>query len=489
MSFGPPPSPFTQSQRAAEERRSRRARVWACAALALVAVAGAGGWFLIAGSPDGSDPGVGNKAAAVQQAPDDIRETVEKRPRGAAGHLVASIQDRGVKPDRDQETPGTWATDSVLVKGNDDALEAVDIGSGDEAWRQNLAGPICAWTKHVTVDGRTAIVFKDKKDDGTCNQLAFFDLDSGKKLWQVAIPWKESTFGTPPNVTMTRGVVSSAWENGSSGYDMKSGKRLWERKRTAECRAGGFAGGKALLLRLDCKTSIYEPSRKVVAKIDPRTGEEKWRYDVAEGVGLVFIVSSEPPVLAIAAGEDGISDLISLDKRGKYRATVRLDGGHYEVDCDSGVIYSAVDDCSDIAVGMDQVFINSSEELGGSSHHTNRIVSFDLGTAKPVVKFEAGPDQLIYPVRMSGDQLLAFRTGTDNYAPFSLMSLDPRTGKEKAFFYFNVLNEAKSLTYTKFSDVVVENGRIFFGSNMVRGEVVKGKPVPQWLAFGVGSAG
>ncbi|MFB6857742.1 outer membrane protein assembly factor BamB family protein [Streptomyces sp. NPDC001940] len=488
MSFGPPPSPFTQSQRVAEERRSRRVRVWACAALALVAVVCVGGWFLIAGLP-GGDSGTGNKAAAVQQDPEDIRETVEKRPRGTtAGHLVASIQDRGVKPNQDQETPGTWATDKVLVKGNDDALVAVEIDSGDEAWSQDLGGSICAWTKHVTVDGRTAVVFRDKKKDGACNRLAFFDLNSGKKLWQVVIPWKKSVFGNLPNVAMTSGVVSSAWESGSSGYDMKSGKRLWERKKTAKCREGGFAGGKALLLRLDCATSDYEPLRKIV-KIDPRTGEEKWIYAVAESVRLVFIVSSEPPVLAVAAGEEEVSDLISLDERGKYRATVRLDGGHYEVNCDAGVVYSAVDDCDNIAVGGDQVFITSGEEIGGSSHQTNRIVSFDLGTAKPVVKFEAGPDQLIYPVRMSGDKLLAFRTGTDNYAPFSLMSLDPRTGKEEPFFYFTVLNEAKSLTYTKFSDVVVENGRIFFGSNMVRGEVVKGKPVPQWLAFGVGRAG
>ncbi|MFB6671807.1 PQQ-binding-like beta-propeller repeat protein [Streptomyces sp. NPDC056390] len=472
----------------AEERRNRRAKVWGSAALALVAVVCVGGWFLIAGLPGSDDSEADNKAASAKQAPDDVRETVEKRPSGAAGHLVASIQDRGVKPDQNQETPGTWATDKVLIKGNDDALDAVEINSGDEAWSQDLPGPICAWTKHITVDGRTAIVFKDKKEDGTCNQLAFFDLDTGKKLWQAVIPWKESAFASFPNVTMTRGVVSSAWGEGSSGYDMKSGKLRWQRKETGKCRAGGFAGGKDLLLRVDCWTAGHEPIYKI-ARIDPLTGKEKWRYDVSDGVGLVFLVSSEPAVLAVAAGEAGVSDLISLDEKGKYRATVRLDGGHYEVNCDDGIVYSAVDDCSDIAVGGDQVFITSGEDIGGSSHHTNRIVSFDLGTAKPVVKFEAGPDQLIYPVRMSGGQLLAFRTGTDNYAPFSLMSLDPRTGKEKAFFYFNVLNEAKSLTYTKFSDVIVENGRIFFGSNMVRGESIKGKSVPQWLAFGVGSAG
>ncbi|MER5952775.1 PQQ-binding-like beta-propeller repeat protein [Streptomyces sp. NPDC001893] len=488
MSFGPPPSPFTQSQRVAEERRSRRAKVWGSAALVLVAVICVGGWFLIAGLPGSGDSEADSKAAVAKQAPDDVRETVEKRPSGTAGHMVASVQDRGAKPDQNQETPGTWATDKVLVKGNGDALEAAEINSGNEAWSQDLAGPICAWTKHVTVDGRTAIVFKDKKEDGACNQLAFFDLDTGKKLWQVVIPWKEFGFAGFPNVTMTRGVVSSAWVKGSSGYDMKSGKLLWERKETGKCRAGGFAGGKNLLLRIDCPTANYESIYKI-ARIDPLTGEERWRYSVSDGVGLVFIVSSEPAVLAVAAGEAGVSDLISLDEKGKYRATVRLDGGHYEVNCDDAIVYSAVDDCSDIAVGGDQVFITSGEEIGGSSHQTNRIVSFDLGTAKPVVKFEAGPDQLIYPVRMSGDKLLAFRTGTDNYAPFSLMSLDPRTGKEEPFFYFTVLNEAKSLTYTKFSDVVVENGRIFFGSNMVRGEVVKGKPVPQWLAFGVGSAG
>ncbi|MEU6659926.1 PQQ-binding-like beta-propeller repeat protein [Streptomyces sp. NPDC046821] len=423
-----------------------------------------------------------------KQAPDDVRQTLEEAPGGGAGRLVSSIQDAGARRDDEQQTPGTWATDKVLVKGNDNALVAVKVNSGDDAWRHDLAGPICATMKHVTVDGRTAVMFKDKKKDGTCNQLALFDLNSGKKLWQVVVPWK-GKYIPLPNVTMTRGVVSTAWWHGSSGYDLNTGKLRWTHKATGECHDSGFAGGKGLLLRIECLVgSDYEPVY-TVAKIDPLTGKQAWRYDVADGVNLVYLVSSEPPVIAVAAGDPSISDLISLDEKGKYRATIRLDGGHYDLYCDDGIINSAVDDCSDVAVGDGQVFINSGEEVGKLNHITNRIVSFDLGTGKPVVKFEAGRDQMIYPIRMSGDQLLAFRRGTDNYAPFSLVSLDPGTGKETVYFYFTVLGEAMGLTYTKYSDVVVENGRIFFGSDTVRGEVIKGQPVPEWLAFGVGSAG
>ncbi|MFE0805510.1 hypothetical protein [Streptomyces sp. NPDC058812] len=73
--------------------------------------------------------------------------------------------------------------------------------------------------------------------------------------------------------------------------------------------------------------------------------------------------SSEPAVLAVAGGDTEITDPLSLDDKGRHRATISLRNRAYVADCactDSLVI----DDCPTIAVGAGQVFVRS-KDTGG----------------------------------------------------------------------------------------------------------------------------
>lgn len=106
-----------------------------------------------------------------------------------------------------------------------------------------------------------------------------------------------------------------------------------------------------------------------------------------------------------------------------------------------------MDNCPTIVVGDGQVFLMSREDPDGTIvNNSNWIIGFDLATGKTVKKFESGRDQLLYPLRMSGDQLLALRESSDHITPMGLVSLNPRTGKETPYLYFDLPSEAWTLT-------------------------------------------
>jgi hypothetical protein len=118
--------------------------------------------------------------------------------------------------------PGTWATGRILAKGIAHRIVGLRIEPGydETAWTLELDGHICATSNHVTVDDRTAVVVQPRKPKGSktagvCDEVVFFDLDTGKKLWQKKMPSADAAYVTNTNLTLTRGVVAVAWGHGS----------------------------------------------------------------------------------------------------------------------------------------------------------------------------------------------------------------------------------------------------------------------------------
>lgn len=463
-------------------------------AAAVVAALGAGAGLLTYATDDDPAPARAT-SAAVAQHPDDVRETVEKPPRSTGGRMAFRFSSDDVGPGENTEMPGLWATDKILAKGINRTLVGFEIGKdvapGDETWRVRLDGPICGTTHHVTADGRTAVLYRaDTGEEALCDHVAFVDLDTGRKLWQTALPPSgvRRSSETLPSVTMTRGTVAVTWGKGSSAYDMASGKELWKKRRTDGCRDTGSAGGKALLIRDTCfvKKTLDDMFR--VRKVDPRSGKAEWTYDVTKGVRDVYLMSSEPAVLATAAGDVNISDLITLDENGEYGATIRLGSGTYVADCDSQTNYNTIDDCPSVVVGDGQVFLESREDPDQTAEaNSNWIIGFDVSTGRTTKKFESGPNQLLHPLRMSGDQLLAYRESTDNIRPYGLVSIDPRTGKETPYYYFGLPIEATILSSPKLVDIRVQNGRLFFGVRAATGPDNGQQKQWVWLVLGIES--
>ncbi|MFD7709232.1 PQQ-binding-like beta-propeller repeat protein [Streptomyces sp. NPDC059785] len=508
MSFGPPSSAYTQSALSSDDRRKNRRRrtalVVAGAAVALAVLVGGGVWLF----RDGDSGSVPADRQAAAQDRLDVRETVEERPASVAGQMAFRFSADDLSPGERYEMPGMWATDKILAKGINRTLVGFALGTdaavGDEQWNLRLAGPVCGVTKRVSVENRTAVLFRSgEDDDALCDRLAFVDLDTGKKLWQAEMPVpgsEDSASQDLPAVTLTHATVAVTWGDGADAYDMDSGERLWRVKAADSCAYVGAGGGRALLTRIRCYngdavSGSNSETTYQVRKLDPRTGKTRWTYEVARNTRGVALVSAEPAVIGISAGDAEITELISLDGQGGHRATIGLKSGRYLGECTEDTDRYTVEDCPTIAVGDDQVFLRSKEtdatgdKQEGAAHVSNWIVGFDLATGNTVKKFESGPDQVLYPLRMSGDRLLALRESNDHISPNGLVSLDPATGEETPYLYFDLPVEGYELTAVEDNDIVVEDGRLFFGRRAATGPTDGSQKAWQWLVLGVGSTG
>ncbi|WP_217250883.1 PQQ-binding-like beta-propeller repeat protein [Streptomyces sp. AC602_WCS936] len=508
MSFGPPPSmpqppPAAQTHERKPGRKARKA-LTALLAVVLVAALGTGGWLLWGGG-DGENASRDEKGATEAQGPLDVRQTVEKQPASTVGEMAFRFSVDDMNPGERVEMPGMWATDRILAKGINKTLVGMRIGTdiepGKEEWKLGLDGPICGYTRHVTGDNRTAVLFRanDWAEDAYCNQVAFVDLDDGRMVWEARFPTSPSGLQSAqdagqdrPSVTLTHDTVAVTWGGGTTAYGMEKGERRWSTTATSPCQDMGAAGGHALIVRQKCWSgdksvpdTSYQYIGYKVRKVDPATGRTVWTYSAAEGIRDLKVASTEPTVLAVAGGDIEITDLLSLDDKGRDRATISLRNGAYVADC-SYTDYLVIDDCPTIAVGADQVFIRSEDQL--EKQVSNWIIGFDLETGNTTKKFDSGPGSLLQPVRMSGGRLLALRLSEDHIAPNALVALDPGTDKQIPYFYFGLPAEAETMTLMNENDIVVQNGRIFFGRKSANGP--SGEQKKQWLylVLGIGSS-
>ncbi|MFF1381692.1 PQQ-binding-like beta-propeller repeat protein [Streptomyces sp. NPDC058308] len=481
MSFGPPPppspSPYTQSTLAVGAREKRRTVFVFGVVLALTAALFAGGWAVWSLTEEKGTA----RASAAQQPPDAIRETVETVPKTPEGQVAVGWTEK-LKEGRSASTKGTWVSGSIAAKSFADVIRGMEIGTAEKKWEIQFAGPLCAVTRHVSVDGRTAVAVPGKRSakeehakgekgarsERPCDHLAVVDIDSGKKLWEEPLPVGDSG-SSSVNVTMTRGTVVASWGRGSAAYDMTTGERLWSDVKARTCNDVGFAGGRGLLALQSCGDSADRLFR--VQKVAPRTGRAEWTHRVAEGIESVYLASSEPAVIAVATGDEGVIDYLhSLDDRGRNRATIPLPDRRYVHNCDE-TFSAEVERCSGVVVGRRQLYMATKPrdmyEPGLTKMPPNEIVAFDLRTGNSVLKFDAKPDRPMYPVRMSGDNVIAYRENA-GAALSSVVSLDPETGKERLLLVLPDDADRPSMDlFANDFDIVYERGTVVFGMKEV----------------------
>ncbi|MEV6948356.1 hypothetical protein AB0N07_41845 [Streptomyces sp. NPDC051172] len=323
---------YAQPAPPAQPPRQKRRPKWPLALLALVLVAALGtGGRLLWGAGDGTKTSNG---AATRQGPLDIRETVEKKPASPTGKMAFRFSVDDLSPGEHYQMPGMWATDKIIAKGINKTVIGLRIGTdatpGDEKWKLPLDGPICGYTRHVTNDHRTAVLFR-ANDLGTafCNHVAFFDLDDGREIWDADFPVSELGDGhgmatggdtqDTPSVTLVHGTVVVTWGGGTDAYRMKDGTRAWETVSSGSCQDMGAAGGGALLVRQQCwndkaPADSTDATTYKARKVDPTTGRVLWTYSAAKGIRDLDIPSAEPPVLVVQAGGIGLSGMLSTPR-------------------------------------------------------------------------------------------------------------------------------------------------------------------------------
>ncbi|MET8690941.1 PQQ-binding-like beta-propeller repeat protein [Streptomyces bauhiniae] len=488
MSFGPPPSVYTESARSADRTRDRRRRrLLGGAAAVVVAVAGAVALWPSAG-------GDAKAAQAVRQAPDEVRETHETAPASPEGELVVQHNEDKLTADT-RYGPGLWATDKLAVRGVATRLEGYRIAPGqdDTAWSLKLDGHLCAVSRDMTADHRTAVVIQPphpgaEAGKGICDEVVFVDLDTGKKLWQRKMPGADFAYVTNTNLALTKGVVAVAWGHGSVAYDMASGEKLWNTS-TGACQDQGYAGGRALLALVKCGQSGDATYR--VQKLDARTGKPRWTYRVSPGVQGVYLPSADPPVLAVEAGDTDVTDLITLDGTdGRRRATISMSG--YEPLCGStgfsGPFFGVLDKCPGLVVGRDRLYVMS-KESDEIDEPANRVVAFDLQKGTMAGKFEGRPFQNVVPLRADGDDLILYRRSIDEVQPAAVVAWNSRTGREKPYLFFHLPEgDEGALSDPEQGQIVYEHGHVFFAAREMERDGKRPK-APVLSVLGVGSAG
>ncbi|WP_076970981.1 hypothetical protein [Streptomyces sparsogenes] len=399
---GPPMAPPPGGGRASRRRRSKSpVGVVVGAAVALALVAG-GVWLAVDG---GSGDGGGGKGG------DSADGAVEAR---VLGKVPMPRVDEMVN------TPGMWVTDKNLVKADVNKIVGYPLTGGAASWEIPLDGELCWSSPRVTEAGLTAVLFQDDaQDNPVCTQVGLVDLKKGKLVWtRQGRETGELASDRPimfDEVSIGGDTVAAGGISGGAAWSV-DGKPLWMPDSDADCSDKGYVGdGSKLVAVRECGES--GSPRLEVQTVDPRTRAVKSSYPVTPGIKYAHVVSTDPLVVGVNAGDSsgsGVSDFLAVDdsaKEGKLLSKFGMGGGKYQADCDA----TKVGGCSEIVVdkAAHALYLATDYRAGAASGPSNEIVAIDLRTGKVTAKADGAEGGPLVPVRLDEDgSLIAYQEAT-----------------------------------------------------------------------------
>uniref|UniRef100_UPI0034DDEF30 outer membrane protein assembly factor BamB family protein n=1 Tax=Streptomyces flavofungini TaxID=68200 RepID=UPI0034DDEF30 len=442
------------------------------AVVAIALIVGGGVWYASSKDDDSKNTaqGADGKGGAT---PPGQGPAKEKAPSDPSAKVLMQLPQPEIPKDQIWTATGSVLTDDVYAKAGVNELNGYDPETGKEKWSVPLPGMTCAMSREVTEDGIAAVVTEEAKrgkkgDYEPCSKVSAIDLKSGKKLWTEGVETNgvQATFKevTISGTTIAAGAGTSS---GGAAWDV-TGKQLWKPK-VGKCQDDGYAGGDQLVAVRKCGS--FGDYKLKVQLIDPKTGNEKWTYPVAEGVDNVKIISTNPVVFGQDTSEitaSGATDVFAIGSNGKLRSKIALEDGKYDHDC--GV--NMINDCHAIAVGNDRLYVPTRQHDGSgeSYNRTNEIVSFSLATGKPTSdRAVAGDNGEIFPIRMDGPNVLAYKAhGYQQGA--QVVSLDGKTMKETKLLVTpssEAVTDAISGMVPKSNELLYADGHLFLGKKLL----------------------
>ncbi|MYW69209.1 PQQ-binding-like beta-propeller repeat protein [Streptomyces sp. SID8379] len=374
---------------------------------------------------------------------------------------------------------GSWLTDRTYAKAGVGKIVGYDPATGKKTWTLPLPGQTCGGTQDVTKDALAAVVSEDaaRPADGshrTCSRITLFDVNTGKKVWTKsvgsgtkAIPFEELSF-SGDTLAVGGGL------RGGAALDVRTGKVLWQ-PMTGSCEDVGYAGGAQLVTVRTC--GDYGHERYEAQLLDPKTGRPKWTYQLAADVESAKVLSTDPVVIGVGRGDNAagtVSGILSMDQSGRLVTEIPVDDEKYDFDCEVG----RVDGCQKIVVGNGRVYLATRQHDGGGDiGTTNEIVSYDLRSGKPTGDRADGGGFGIFPVRMDGGNVLAYKD--DPYGKGArIVSIDPRSMKQTTLLRTptteSVMRALSSMVVGRTgSEVRYSNGRLFLGKSLISAPYAK----------------
>ncbi|WP_156727001.1 outer membrane protein assembly factor BamB family protein [Streptomyces apocyni] len=384
----------------------------------------------------------------------------------------AKVQFQLPLPKVDEETSpldvhGSWITDKVYAKSDDSKIVGYDPDKGSEKWTIDLDGPVCAASRVLTKDNKTAIIHQpdkpteDKKHHG-CTEVVTIDLDTGKKVWTETAKASDRPLRFD-EVTIAGDTVAAGGTGGGAAWGIADGKLRWKPKVTDTCYDGGYGGGEALVVVRKCGS--YDDRKVEIQYLNPTTGAVKSTYKMADGIEYAHVVSTEPVVVAAKLDTEARGyDYFALDvsgKEAKVRSKITAPGDQYGARCAA----TDVADCRGQVVSDDKLYLPTAGEFGKS----NAIVSFDLATGKSTGdKVDAGEKWEFQPLRMDGDNILAYK-----FPPYDqggqVVTIDPNTMKETLLLQMPADRSIRSVE-TGFlfdhSEFLYQDGRLYLSKQL-----------------------
>ncbi|MDX2728672.1 PQQ-binding-like beta-propeller repeat protein [Streptomyces sp. PA03-2a] len=416
------------------------------------------------GDKDGGDSGIGG--GGKEKVPANTKSTVAfQLPEPKVGDVTT--------------VDGSWLTDKAYVKTGVDEIVGYDKVKGTKLWSVPLEGQLCAASRHMSKDYRTAVVFEESKPTKAkkyppCNQVGGIDLNTGKLMWSKSVT--AATSGDEPvrfdEVTLSGITVAAGGTEGGAAFDLNTGAERWKPKvGTDGCYDKGYGGGDALAVVRKCGT--YDNPQLVIQALNPTTGAPLSSFKMPPGVEYASIVSTKPLVVAADVGDtagdgSGISDFFSIDaSTGKLLTKIAADGEKYAARCGS----TEVETCQQLAVGNNRLYLPTEEHEGtGDYGDTNEIVSFDLTTGKPTSdKADAGDRYTMFPIRMDGSNIIAYKVPPYDKGG-QIVSIDGSTFKQTVLME-NPGDESVRDAETSFSmdyaEILYSDGRMYISEVMV----------------------
>jgi outer membrane protein assembly factor BamB len=284
-------------------------------------------------------------------------------------------------------------------------------------------------------------------------------------VWEKPIPGSD-TFGSAMMLTISQNVVAASWIGGNVAYRADSGAKVWSQDESEECQDAGYGGGAALIAITGCPSPVEGPFQ--VQKVDTKTGKPQWSYHLPSGLKGVYVISTDPVVVAVSAGAYQTTDIFALTDDGKLRTKFSLEvkslGPTYNPNC-SG----ETEDCNTAVVHGDTIYLPSAEHqnAGSSYGRTNEIIAFSLDTGKAVKKFEAGEKRVVLPLKWEGDKLIGYIKPTFD-AGGEIVAIEPKSGKKETWLRMpNASAEEESYMSPERDEPLWSYGRLFLSQHLI----------------------
>lgn len=445
------------------------------AVVVLVLLAGGGVFFLTQNDGDGDGGGKdGPKPAADGNA--------NKPPKNTQAQQIVDMKAPSVN---DVTTvAGAWATDKVFAKSSVHEMLVQDLKTKKQT-KIPLKGNVCAASNEMTKDHKVAVVVQATiSPSADCSRMVVVDLDAKKIAWDKTMPNADTR--SVDNVAISGDTVASAWIGGSVGYKISSKKKVWEAK-PSNCRDKGYQGGKSLVAVVECGDD-YDKPQVSVQKLDPDSGKAKWKYEPPKGIKDVRVASTDPLVLVTGAGDDLTSYVLTVGENKKLKAKISL-AKRYNEPCELDV-----NACYGMAVGPDTVYLSTTKHDGSTDmSETNEVMAFDFDSGRPKWKSDAGEDRTIFPFKMQGSHVLAYKTPSYGHGG-QIVSIEPKKGKQTTLLKMPASDigqgeEAFSVDeYSVDTPIIFENNRFFLQDHLISERRPSDDDVPR-LAVGYGPVG